>query len=83
VNEQQIRQMIESGLPGSQVSVTGDGRHFEAVVVAEAFSGKSMIEQHRMVYATLGESFRTDAIHALSLRTYTPADWAGLAGARG
>lgn len=82
MNEQQIRQMIESGLPGSQVSVTGDGRHFEAVVVSSAFAGKSILEQHRMVYATLGDSFRSDALHALSLKTYTPEQWRLAAGAR-
>jgi acid stress-induced BolA-like protein IbaG/YrbA len=75
MNEDEIREMIEHGLPGSRVSVTGDGRHFEAVVVHEAFAGKSMLEQHRMVYATLGESFRTDALHALSLKTYSSAEW--------
>jgi acid stress-induced BolA-like protein IbaG/YrbA len=63
------------------VSVTGDGRHFEAVVIHEGFAGRSMLEQHRMVYATLGESFRTDALHALSLKTYSPAEWSAKAGA--
>lgn len=82
MNEQAIIRMIQAGLPGSEVSVTGDGRHFEAVVVSSAFAGKSILEQHRMVYATLGDSFRTDALHALSLKTYTPEQWRSAAGAR-
>ena len=69
MDEQAITRMIQHGLPGSEVSVSGDGRHFEAVVIAAAFAGRSMLEQHRMVYATLGDSFRTDALHALSLKT--------------
>ena len=75
MNEEEIRTKIESALPGSRVSVTGDGRHFEAVVVSAAFAGKSMLEQHRMVYGSLGDSFESEAIHALSVKTYTPEAW--------
>ena len=75
MNEHQIKSMIEAGLPGSQVTVTGDGRHFEAVVVSTRFAGKSMLDQHRMVYAVLGDSFQSEAIHALSVKTYTPEAW--------
>lgn len=69
-----IQAMIEQGLPDSQVWVTGDGRHFEAVVVNDAFAGKGLLEQHRMVYATLGDKMGGE-IHALSMRTYTRAQW--------
>jgi len=71
---EEIQSRIEQGLPGSQVSVTGDGRHFEAVVITDAFAGKGLLEQHRMVYATLGDKVGGD-IHALSVRTYTQAQW--------
>ena len=50
----EIRRLIESGLDCAHVEVTGDGRHFNAVVVSEAFAGKPTIRQHRLVYATLG-----------------------------
>lgn len=64
-----IKRLVEAGLPGSQVSVTGDdGQHFEAEVVSPAFAGKSPIQQHRMVYATLGERMGRE-IHALQLKT--------------
>lgn len=66
--------MIERGLPGSEVRVTGDGRHFEAVVISDAFAGRGLLEQHRMVYATLGDKMGGD-IHALTIRTYTRAQW--------
>ncbi len=71
----EIRRLIESGLDCARVDVTGDGRHFHAVVVSEAFTGKPMIRQHRLVYETLGERFDNDVLHALALRTYTPAQW--------
>ncbi len=69
----QIEQMILAGLPGANVEVKGDdGVHFEAVVVAEAFRGKSILEQHRMVYGTLGDNVETAAIHAIALKTRVP-----------
>ena len=71
----EIKTLIEQGLPGSQVDVGGDGRHFEAVVVSEAFRGKPTLRQHRMVYGTLGDRFDSDALHALSIKTYTPEQW--------
>ena len=64
-----IRKLIEAGLPGAQVTVTGDdGQHFEAVVVCADFAGKSPVAQHRMVYATLGDKMGRE-IHALQLTT--------------
>ncbi len=71
----EIKKMIEAGMPDSQVSLNGDGTHFEAVVVSEAFEGKGMLQQHRMVYATLGDNIENASIHALSMKTYTPAQW--------
>jgi stress-induced morphogen len=54
--------------------LTGTKDHWEAVIVSEAFSGKSRIEQHQMVYAALGE-LMAGPIHALALKTYTPESW--------
>ena len=68
---EEIRLKIEQALPGSRVNVrdtTGGGDHFEAVIVAAQFSGKSTVEQHRMVYAILGAAM-AGPIHALALRT--------------
>lgn len=65
-----IQKMIEQGLPDADVEVLGDdGQHFEARVFSAAFEGKSLIQQHRMVKATLGDSFTSGAVHALSLKT--------------
>ncbi|MBI5450951.1 MAG: BolA family transcriptional regulator [Gammaproteobacteria bacterium] len=70
-----IKTLIEAGLPGSQAVVRGDdGVHFEADIVCDCFSGQGMLAQHRMVYATLGPRMGGE-IHALSLRTFTPAEW--------
>lgn len=67
-----IEQIIRDGLPGAEVSVSGaDGVHFEAHVVSPVFAGKSTLQRHRMVYATLGELMGRE-IHALGLRTDVP-----------
>jgi acid stress-induced BolA-like protein IbaG/YrbA len=74
----ELKRLIEEGLAGAEARVSGDGRHFDAVVISDAFSGKSMLEQHRMVYAALGDRFDTDSVHALSIKTYTRKDWESL-----
>ncbi|HEX9811903.1 MAG TPA: BolA/IbaG family iron-sulfur metabolism protein [Burkholderiales bacterium] len=68
-----IKQLIEDGLPGARASVDGDGHHFEAVIVAQQFAGKSMLQQHQLVYAALGQKMGAE-IHALSFRTLTPEE---------
>lgn len=71
---EQVKHWIEEGVTDSSAEVVGDGRHFEAVVISSEFNGKMMLEQHRMVYTGLGD--KMEVIHALSLRTYTPEQWA-------
>ncbi|MEN3352871.1 MAG: hypothetical protein V7640_1029 [Betaproteobacteria bacterium] len=71
-----IKQYIEDGLQCDYVDVTGDGRHFEAVIVSPLFRGKPKVRQHQLVYAALGDRMRED-IHALSMKTLTPEEWQG------
>jgi acid stress-induced BolA-like protein IbaG/YrbA len=69
MTKDEIKKLIEAGLPNATVTVHGDdGQHFEAEVVCADFSGKLPLAQHRMVYATLGDKMGRD-IHALSLKT--------------
>lgn len=75
MDEHDIKRLIEAGIDGASAFVDGDGRHFRAVVVADAFAGLSRIRQHRLVYDALGESFDTEALHALSIETVTTAQW--------
>jgi len=67
-----IKKLIEAGMPDATVEVLGDdGQHFDAIVESPSFAGKPLIAQHKMVYATLGDSFE-GALHALSLKTSAP-----------
>lgn len=75
MTEQQLQTLIHAGLACTHLEVSGDGRHWSAVVVSPAFEGKRPIARHQMVYATLGGRIQTDEVHALSMKTYTPAEW--------
>jgi acid stress-induced BolA-like protein IbaG/YrbA len=77
ITPEQIREAILRALPGAAVTVedtTGTGDHFGVVVVAPQFEGRSLVEQHQLVYAPLRGELAGN-IHALQLRTLTPAAW--------
>ncbi len=74
ITPENVRDFIQQGLECEHVNVEGDGRHFEAVIVSRAFEGKGLLQQHRLVYQALGD--RMEKIHALSMKTYTPEQWA-------
>ena len=74
MQSEEIQAMIQRGMPDAEVQVSGDGRHFDAVVISDQFVGKPLLVQHRLVYATLGDKMGGD-IHALTIRTYTREQW--------
>lgn len=73
---EQLQSLIAAGLDCAHCALEGDGRHWYATIVSPAFEGKRLIQRHQMVYATLGSRMHTDEVHALSMKTYTPAEWA-------
>jgi len=78
MENEKIESLIKAGIPDAQVVVTGDGRHFEASIVSDAFSGKSLIQRHRMVLATVQSEIASDELHALSITSAkTSAEAAG------
>jgi len=72
----ELQSLIAAGLPCAHIELTGDGRHWYATIVSSEFEGKRAIQRHQRVYATLGQKMHTDEVHALSMKTYTPAEWA-------
>ena len=71
-----LRSLIAANLPCERLEVEGDGRHWQALVVSAEFAGLRTLQRHQRVYATLGARMHTDEVHALSIRTFTPAEWA-------
>ena len=72
----EVKKCIEAGIPGAEVSVTADGTKYTAIVVSPEFEGKTMIAEQKMVYATVNEHLQSGAIHALTIKAYTPGEWA-------
>lgn len=75
VTPDKVKEYIAKGLPCDNLDVAGDGQHFEALIVSSAFAGKSRVQRHQLVYAALGDRMREE-IHALSMKTLTPEEWA-------
>jgi acid stress-induced BolA-like protein IbaG/YrbA len=73
----EVRNFIAAGLECTHLEVEGDGRHFFATIVAAEFEGRTRVQRHQRVYAALGDRMRAQ-IHALSMKTLTPAEWQAL-----
>lgn len=72
----ELKSIIAAGLKCDHLELEGDGRHWHATIVSPEFEGKRAIQRHQRVYATLGAKMHTDEVHALSMKTLTPAEWA-------
>ena len=75
LSNEAVKELIESSLQCEEVIVTGDGYHYQAVIVSDIFSGLSAVKKQQKVYASLGNSIASGALHALSMQTYTPEEW--------
>jgi len=74
----QIKAAIQAALPDATIYVLdpmNDGQHFESVVISPSFEGQSLVKQHQAVMKPLKEAIASNAVHALRLKTYTPAKW--------
>jgi len=74
----EIEALIREGVPGASVRVVdtvGDGNHFQATIVAAAFDGQPLVARHQLVYRSL-QGAMTERVHALSIKAYTPEEWA-------
>ncbi len=71
----EIEPLIEAGLSHCSATVTADGSKYLATVVSPDFEGMSMIKKHQAVYKTLNEHITSGAIHALTIKAYTPEEW--------
>ena len=80
----EVERLLEAAFPDGQielVDLTGTKDHYQARIVSSAFEGRSPIEQHQLVYRALGNAM-SGPIHALALKTYTPAAWSKASGGK-
>ena len=73
---EELKSIIGAGLACDHIALEGDGRHWFATIVSAQFEGQRLLGRQRLEYATLGNRMATDEVHALSMKTYTPAEWA-------
>jgi acid stress-induced BolA-like protein IbaG/YrbA len=71
----EIKRLIEAGLPHATAYVEGDGAHFTAAVISAAFAGKSRIQKQQLVNDTVRKQLLDGTLHALSITTFTPEEW--------
>jgi len=71
----EVKALIEAGLPECQVQASGDGSHFDVIVVGDVFEGKRPVARQQLVYGALGDRITSGAIHAISIKAYTPKEW--------
>lgn len=77
---EELKSIISAGLACEHIALEGDGRHWYATIVSADFDGKRLVQRQRLVYATLGNRMATDEVHALSMKTFSPAEWAAQQG---
>jgi acid stress-induced BolA-like protein IbaG/YrbA len=78
ITPEEIKQTLSKALPVTLVEtqdLTGGGDHWQVIIVSAAFEGKGLVEQHRIVNEALKEPLADQRIHALALKTYSPAQW--------
>ena len=76
MTSEELQTIISSGLPCEHIELSSDGQHWYATIVSSSFEGQRLIQRHQKVYATLGGRIQTNEVHALSMKTFTPAEWA-------
>ena len=72
----EVKKIIEAGITDSEAMVTADGSKYTAIVISDEFEGKTMVAEQKMVYALLNDYIQSGAIHALTIKAYTKAEWA-------
>jgi len=75
MSPEEVQNRIAEALTDCQITVTGDGSHFEAVVIGAVFEGMMPVKKQQMVYATVNDLITSGELHALTIKTYTPEEW--------
>ncbi len=72
---EEIKQVLESGIENAEVTVEGDGGHFQVRVVSNQFDGLRAVPRQQLIYGLLGDEITSGALHAIGMKTYTVAEW--------
>lgn len=75
IEPKQIEEILKNSLTLDEVYVQGEGSHYGVIAVSDQFASLSKVKQQQMIYAPLTELFTTNAIHALTIKTFTTDQW--------
>lgn len=75
MNRDDIKALIEAGMPGAEVMVAGEGNKFDVTVVSEEFASMRPVQKQQRIYACLNEHIASGVIHAVTMKTLTPEEW--------
>ncbi len=70
-----VRALLQSHLPECDIQVQGDGSHYDIIAVGDVFEGQRPVRKQQIVYGALKEQIADGSIHAVNIRTFTPAEW--------
>ena len=70
-----VKALIENGIPGSQAIISGEGCNLSATVISDEFEGKTMLAEQKLVFATVNHLISSGELHALAIKAFTPAEW--------
>lgn len=73
----EVKELLESRVEGCEFYIQGEGCNFQVVAVGEVFAGLSPVKRQQLIYGALSEEIASGALHAVSIKTYTPAQWDG------
>jgi acid stress-induced BolA-like protein IbaG/YrbA len=75
VDPEQVKSLLQQAINAEEVQVQGDGSHFDVLVVSSEFEGLSPVKKQQLVYQVLNEHIASGSIHAVNMKTLTPAEW--------
>lgn len=75
MNTEDVKALIEQGIPGSEAIVSGEGCNLEVTVISDSFEGKSMLAEQKLVYATVNHLINSGELHALGIKAFTTDEW--------
>lgn len=70
-----VKVLLQTHLPGCEFQVQGEGSHYDIIAVGDVFEGQRPVKKQQIVYAALSEHIADGSIHAVNIRTFTPAEW--------
>ena len=76
MTSEEIQTLIANHIACELCEVEGDGRHWFAVIVSSTFEGQNRVQRQRAINAIVNDKIASGELHALSMKTLTPAEWA-------